>query len=317
MRFYSPLLGVKKKPEMGCVIACGVVHHQTETVYLRRFPSAVLREMAMIVVQLSDPHVVQEGALLKDRVDTNALLAQAVRRVLQLKPLPDRVWITGDLVATGRAEEYDALLALLSPLTMPLHLLPGNHDDRDLIRATFPGHGYLPQEGKFLHYVVEPEPVAGRVPLRMIGLDTVIPGEVGGEMCAERLDWLEARLAEAPGRPTVIFMHHPPFEVGLPVDRYLCRNGDALEKLVSRYPNIQRIGIGHAHRCIQRVWGGTLACVCPSTAHQFLLEFEETEAIRYGLEPPGFLLHHWRNQHPPATHFIPSGEFPGETPASA
>ncbi|MEE8436581.1 MAG: phosphodiesterase [bacterium] len=270
----------------------------------------------MIVVQLSDPHVVQQDALLKGQVDTNGLLAQAVRRVLRLRPLPDRVWITGDLVATGRSEEYDALVALLSPLTMPLHLLPGNHDDRDLLRAAFHDHDYLPREGKFLHYVVETSPVVETEPVRMIGLDTVIPGEMGGEMCPERLAWLEARLAEAPGRPTVIFMHHPPFEVGLPVDRYLCRNGDALEKLVSRYPNIQRIGIGHAHRSIQRVWGGTLACVCPSTAHQFLPEFEETEAIRYGLEPPGFLVHHWRNREAPVTHFIPSGEFPGECPAS-
>ena len=267
--------------------------------------------MTMIVVQLSDPHVVQQDTLLKGRVDTNGLLAQAVRRVLRLRPLPDRVWITGDLVATGRPEEYDALRALISPLTMPLHLLPGNHDDRDLLRAMFPDHDYFPRQGKFLHYVIETEP------LRMIGLDTVIPGAVGGEMCVERLDWLEARLAEAPGRPTVIFMHHPPFELGLPIDSSLCRNGEALEKLVSRHPNIQRIGIGHVHRCIQRVWGGTLACVCPSTAHQFLLEFEETEAIRYGLEPPGFLLHHWRGRHPPATHFIPSGEFPGEDTAPA
>ena len=276
----------------------------------------------MIVVQLSDPHVVQQDALLKGRVDTNGLLAQAVRRVLQLRPLPDTVWITGDLVATGLSEEYDTLRALLSPLTMPLHLIPGNHDDRDLLRATFPDHGYLPREGRFLHYVVEADPGVESDPdfetdpVRMIGLDTVVPGEVGGEMCEERLAWLEARLAEAPGRRTVIFMHHPPFEVGLPIDRYICRNGAALENLVSRHPNIQRIGIGHAHRSIQRVWGGTLACVCPSTAHQFLPEFEETETIRYGLEPPGFLVHHWRNRHPPVTHFIPSGEFPVETPAS-
>jgi len=288
-----------------------------ETVGIQPSPvqPAAGREMAMLVVQLSDPHVVQQDALLKGRVDTNAMLAMAVRRVLRLQPLPDRVWITGDLVATGRAEEYDALLALLSPLSMPVHLLPGNHDDRDLLRATFPGHDYLPREGEFLNYVIETDRGVGEEPLRMIGLDTVVPGEIGGEVCDQRLAWLEARLDEAPGRPTVIFMHHPPFEVGLPIDRYLCRNGAALEKLVSRHPNIQRIGIGHAHRSIQRIWGGTLACVCPSTAHQFLAEFEETETIRYGMEPPGFLAHHWRNQHPPATHFIPSGEFPGETPA--
>src|SRR3546814_11111502 len=98
--------------------------------------------------------------------------------------------------------------SLLRPLLPPLYVIPGNHDDRALIRTYLPGHAYLPAEG-FLQYAVEHHPV------RLIGLDTQIPGQSGGALCAERLDWLAARLAERPSAPTVVFLHHPPVKVAI------------------------------------------------------------------------------------------------------
>src|SRR5262249_59114864 len=71
------------------------------------------------------------------------------------------------------------------------------------------GDGHLPADGTFLHYTVENWPV------RLIGLDTLVPGEPAGTLCAERLGWLAARLAEQPERPTLLFMHHPPIATGI------------------------------------------------------------------------------------------------------
>src|SRR5688572_5629601 len=129
----------------------------------------------MIVAQLSDPHVVAPGQVLYGRVDTPACLARAVAEVNGLDPLPDVTVVTGDLVGHKEPAEYEHLRQLLAPLRMPVFLIPGNVDSRDLLRATFAADGYLPKDG-FLQYVIDDYPV------RIIALDTHIPGEGGGTL---------------------------------------------------------------------------------------------------------------------------------------
>ena len=124
-----------------------------------------------------------------------------------LDPRPDVVLATGDLVEGGKPEEYARLKRLLAPLAMPVYLIPGNHDAREALRAAFADHAYLPASG-FLQYASRTQPV------RLIALDTLVPGKPHGALCAERLDWLEARLGES-DRPTILFMHHPPFDCGI------------------------------------------------------------------------------------------------------
>jgi len=99
------------------------------------------------------------------------------------------------------------LRTYLDRLPIPIYPVPGNHDGRDALHAAFPDHPYLPETG-FLHWVVE------KYPVRLIGLDPLVPGESRGELCADRLAWLEATLS-ASNRPTLIAMHHPSFETGI------------------------------------------------------------------------------------------------------
>src|SRR5207245_3949899 len=105
-------------------------------------------------------------------------------------------------------EEYALLRSLLEPLSMPVFVIPGNHDAREPMRDAFIADGYLPHEG-FLHYAIEEHA------LRIIGLDTLVPGEAGGALCEDRLRWIDRALAAAPGRPTLVLMHHPPFATGI------------------------------------------------------------------------------------------------------
>src|SRR5258708_7594359 len=161
----------------------------------------------MLIAQISDMHVKAEGELLYGRIDTAGFLERAAAHVMALDPRPDVVLATGDLVEGGKPEEYALLRRLLAPLAMPVYLIPGNHDGRDALRAAFLDHAYLPQSG-FLQYTLE------GLPVRLIALDTLVPGKTHGELCAERLDWLEARLGEG-DRPTILFMHHPPFDCGI------------------------------------------------------------------------------------------------------
>jgi len=242
----------------------------------------------MLIAQISDTHIKPEGQIAFDRVDTAALLARAVAHVNALQPRPDLVLVTGDLVDAGAPAEYARLKTLLVPLQMPFYLIPGNHDARDPLRAAFADHRYLPATG-FLQYTVEDRAV------RLIALDTLVPGKGHGELCAQRLDWLEARLAEQ-DRPTILFMHHPPFDCGIAVmdSERLLDGVDRLAAIVQRHANIERVLCGHIHRSIQVRWAGTIAATAPSTAHQLALDLDPAAPLMFTMEPPGALLHQWR-----------------------
>ncbi len=120
------------------------------------------------------------------------MLERCVQQVLSLPQRPDAVILTGDLVDFGRPDEYALLRELLAPLTMPLYLMMGNHDARDGLRGSFPDHPYLRQWAPFVQYAIEDHA------LRIVALDTVIPQQGGGALCAERLAWLDCTLAARP-----------------------------------------------------------------------------------------------------------------------
>jgi len=243
----------------------------------------------MLIAQITDTHIKASGRLAYKKVDSAQKLARCVEHLNRLTPRPDIALLTGDLVDMGRPEEYAVLRRLLAPLRMPIYVIPGNHDDRRVLAQAFSDHGYLPARGKFLHYSVED------YPLRLIGLDTTIPGEPGGNMCLDRLAWLDGKLSEAPNRPTAIFMHHPPFLTGLKnMDVQNCRNGEALGALIERHSQVIRILCGHVHRAVQLHWHGVTASIAPSPSHSVAFDLRENAPHDFVLEPPTCALHHWR-----------------------
>lgn len=260
----------------------------------------------MLIAQISDLHVRPQGKTCYGQVDSNAMLARAVAAIAALDPLPDVVIASGDLTDCGLEEEYAVLDEILSGLSMPVFVVPGNHDRRERLRAAMARrHGYLPADG-FLNFAVDGFPV------RLIGLDSTIPGETHGALCDERLAWLSARLAEGGGKPTLLFMHHPPFPTGVrAMDAIGMRDGMAeLAAIVRRHPEIERVVCGHHHRPIQTRWSGTLGVVAPSTAHQVVLDLRDGEPTRFVMEPPGLALHLWRDG-VMASHVQAIGDFGG------
>ncbi|WP_207477449.1 phosphodiesterase [Arenibaculum pallidiluteum] len=263
----------------------------------------------MLIAQLTDLHVKPAGRLAYRRVDTALHLRAAVDALLRLDPQPDVVVITGDLVDAGLPEEYALLRELLKPLTLPLYVIPGNHDQRAPLAAAFADHDYLPRDGGFLHYAVE------NWPLRLIALDTVVPGQGGGMLCDERLRWLDARLSEAPGAPTAILMHHPPFRTGIAhMDRIGLGNAPAFDEVLRRHPHVERVLCGHIHRPIQARFGGTLASTAPSVAHQVALDLTQDGPSAFVMEPPGFQIHLWDAEAGIRSHTAVIGDFGGASP---
>lgn len=268
--------------------------------------------MTTLLAQLTDLHIREPGRLAYGRIDTAPYLRQAVQSVLRLKQQPDAIVLTGDLTDFGRAAEYSHLAELLAPLKMPLYLMPGNHDDREQMRRSFPDHAYL-GAGGFVQYSVK----IGA--LRLLTLDTCVRGHSHGTLCEQRLDWLEQQLAQCRDEPVVVAMHHPPFETLIGhMDRIgLLEGADALEALIARHPNVERVICGHLHRAIDVRFGGTIASTSPAPAHQVALDLALDAPSEWMLEPPGFRIHAWSGNGPRprlVTHLAASGSFDGPHP---
>lgn len=257
-----------------------------------------------IIAQITDFHVRPRGVRAYG-VDTNAMLRNAIAKIQSLDPSPDCVIGTGDLVDCGLAEEYRELAGMLAQLRMPVFVIPGNHDRREVMRESLAStHRYLEPSQPYLHYVID------EFPVRLIALDTVVAGRTGGRICPEREAWFANALANGDGRPTLVFMHHPPFATGVPaMDPMMCETLPTFHPLIARHPEIERIVAGHYHRPIVVRWAGTIGFVAPSTAHQVALDLRDGEPTRFVIEPPGLALHVYRDDIGIVSHVVPIGDF--------
>ena len=163
----------------------------------------------MLIAQITDLHAGDPVAGLDPHLAPTTGVRRAVRHLNAMRPRPACVMITGDLVAEERLERYEALATVLRGLEVPFYVIPGNHDDRALIRSVFGASGAVSAESAFLHFALD------MGDLRLVALDTHDPGREGGLLCPARLAWLEGCLAEAADRPTIGFIHHPRFATGI------------------------------------------------------------------------------------------------------
>lgn len=237
----------------------------------------------ILLAQISDPHI---GIGSGDREPARRLEA-VVAAVAALDPVPDAVVATGDLAQHGSPAEYERVRELLAPLRMPVHVLPGNHDDRDALRAALlPGEP--PGPSGFVQYV-------RRVgPLRLVVCDTTVPGQDGGRICPERMDWLAGELAGDRETPTVIAMHHPPLVTGIRAMDAIGLDDPTraeLDDILWLAPNIRRVLAGHVHRAILATSGGCPVFTCPSTDVAIGLDLADGAELSVRDEPPAFALH--------------------------
>jgi Icc protein len=262
----------------------------------------------MLIAQITDPHIKLPGRLAYKRVDTAQMLRDCVETVRSLKQPPDLILMTGDLVDLGSPEEYEHLRSILAPLRQRIVVIPGNHDAREALCEAFRDGGYLPEKG-FLQFVIEDE-----YPLRIIGLDTVVAGEGRGELCTQRLKWLDDALARAPDRPTLIMMHHPPFDTGIGhMDAIGLTGKGEFAAIMKRHAQVELIICGHLHRTIRATVGGRPALCCPSPAHQVALDIDPNAPSAFRMEPPGFMLHWWSGTGL-VTHTATVGQYDGPYP---
>jgi 3',5'-cyclic AMP phosphodiesterase CpdA len=247
-------------------------------------------EPAVVVVQISDTHLMAGGAPAYGIVDTEGALRRAVAHVGALAERLggiDAVVVSGDIAEDGSADAYARFRAIAADLPAPVHVTPGNHDARAPIRAAFaPDDAGAPDAP--LDFAVT---VGG---LTLLGLDTIVPGAPHGAVTAAQCERLDTLLSAAPERPALLFLHHPPFETGIPaMDAANLREPAALEAVLRRHPQVLLVACGHVHRTTLTQWAGRPAMIAPAPGHAVHLDRRPDAPLRFDLDPGGVLVHCW------------------------
>jgi 3',5'-cyclic AMP phosphodiesterase CpdA len=264
----------------------------------------------MLICQLTDLHVRPVGMASNRVSETNMFTERALAAVAAFRPAPDLVLITGDLTECGLPAEYDNLNAILRrTMTMPVHVIPGNHDRRVNLRQALAHLPGVTADPEFVQYVIEDHPV------RVVMLDTVVPGASHGALSAAQLDWLDRTLAARPSQPTLVAMHHPPFETGLAhMDKIALIPADTFRSMIARHPQVERIICGHHHRPITGRCAHAIATIAPSVAHQVVLSLDPDHQGALVFEPPAFQIHAWRPGQGFVSHTVYIDACPGPFP---
>jgi 3',5'-cyclic AMP phosphodiesterase CpdA len=236
-----------------------------------------------VVAHLSDCHI---GA----RAEAPARLRRALDHVAACVPQPDVVLLSGDLADHGLDVEYEVAAELLSTITVPFAVCPGNHD----VRTRFVRH-FGPAES-----VID---VAG---YRLVALNSLVDAPEGeridrGELSQESLRLLDE--AHSAGRPTIVEMHHPPVDLHVDLmDPIKLTSADGLAEVLARHGNVVAVLVGHAHTMASTIFAGVPVLVGGGLVSTVPTDAEDLPRVDYA-QPPSFALHvvgdnhlvtHWR-----------------------
>ncbi|MGW9156370.1 phosphodiesterase [Microbacterium sp. NPDC055665] len=215
-----------------------------------------------VLIHVSDPHFLAEGARLGGRYDVEANFARTLDAIRSVHPHPSAIVVTGDLADLGEPDAYRRLRAAVEPvadeLDAPLIWVAGNHDERPALRA-----GLLDAEAT-------EDPVTGVWDLdglRLIALDTSVPGWHHGDIDQDQLSWLADVLSDPAPHGTLLAMHHPPLPSHLPLfDILELRHQDELAEVI-RGTDVRGILAGHLHYSSQGTFAGVPVSVASATCY--------------------------------------------------
>ena len=246
------------------------------------------REQALtLIVQISDTHIVERGTLLYGMADTALHLAETVAEINAMRPRPEAVLITGDLVEHPGPVTYSHFRDLIEPLEMPVYLMPGNHDDPDIMWGYFRESGQFPARAPHYQYVIED------FPFRILMLNSHFDNSELPFFGPRRLKWLDEKLSES-DKPALIAIHHPPMKTGI---EFIDMAGDhwyqEIRKVIERHPQVLKIICGHGHLELQGRLGAIPVQMIGSIAHQLIAgrAVDIAPSFDNNRAPP--MLHQW------------------------
>ncbi|MGN7976742.1 phosphodiesterase [Microbacterium sp. 22195] len=214
------------------------------------------------IIHLSDPHFVAGGARHSGGADSDGNLAHTLETIRRVDQHPSAIVVTGDLTDFGEPDAYRRIRAAIEPvaaeLGCPIVWVAGNHDERPALRA------------ELLDEPASEEPVTGVWDLdglRLIALDTSVPGWHHGDIDAAQRDWLAGVLAEPAPHGTLLALHHPPLPAHVPLfDILELQHQDELADVI-RGTDVRGILAGHLHYSCSGMFAGVPVSVASSTCY--------------------------------------------------
>lgn len=233
----------------------------------------------MLIAQVSDIHASPENDYLF-RFD------QVLNWLTHLKP--DVLVLTGDLTDGHWQEGYKQIADRLNQQNYPSLILPGNSDDRGLMRTIWDENRWAHDaQGGALHFVHD---TGG---IRLIGLDSTIDYKDYG-CVTDHLKWLDNLLSDAASPPSLLFLHHHVFASGIPtLDETMCRGLPEMEDLIRCAPGkLLVISTGHVHRPIAGTFADVPAYICGSVCAANPVWFG-TVNVPPANDPPALMIHRY------------------------
>ena len=231
-------------------------HSDSEFVFGRHEPAS------HVIIHVSDPHFLAGGARLGGRYDVESNFARTLDAIRNVHPHPAAIVITGDLTDLGEPDAYRRLRTAVEPvaseLGAPVVWVAGNHDERPALRE-----GLLDEEPS-------QDPITGVWDLdglRLIALDTSVPGWHHGDLDDGQLAWLADLLREPAPHGTLLAMHHPPLPSHVPLfDILELRHQDELAEVI-RGSDVRGILAGHLHYSAHGTFAGVPVSVSSATCY--------------------------------------------------
>lgn len=210
------------------------------------------------LVQFTDTHLFEDvdGKLLG--IPTYASFELVLKHARQHFPQPAAYLVTGDLTQEPKPQSYELFHSLLGAVETSTYIIPGNHDDFQVMREVFA------EKSERLAETLE----CGR--WRITLLDSTVPEKEHGWLADEELGRLEKELDDHPDRFHIIGLHHPAVNLGSKwVDQICLLNADSLFDLIHGRESVKAVIWGHAHQEYDQMLNGTRLLGTPSTCFQF------------------------------------------------
>ncbi|MEE4185511.1 MAG: 3',5'-cyclic-AMP phosphodiesterase [Gammaproteobacteria bacterium] len=226
------------------------------------------------LLHITDPHLHAHTDARMRGLNTFESCQAVIESVLAGPLQPDAVIATGDLVQDETRQGYERFVALLSPLGVPVHCIPGNHDSPRIMAEMLSSPPF--------HFCGTG--IYGNWCLVM--LNSAIRWDDGGRLDEDQLQTLEDSLRRYPDHYALVALHHHPLPTGsLWLDGLSLRNSAEFLAVLDRFPMVRAVAWGHVHQARQTLRNGALMFSTPSTGSQFL---PNSDAFMMDSKPPGY-----------------------------
>ena len=214
------------------------------------------------LLHLSDTHLLGGGSRLYNAVDAEAHLQQLLDELEISEGRPEALIFTGDLADRGEPDAYDRLRRMVEPVAARLGAqviwVMGNHDNRGAFREQLFAE---PASARPVDRVYD---VNG---LRVITLDSSVPGFHHGEITSAQLDWLAEELSVPAPHGTILAMHHPPLPSVLDLAVVVELRDQAGLAEVLWGSDVRSIIAGHLHYSSSGTFAGIPVSVASATCY--------------------------------------------------